>query len=189
MRRSSRATCLAEGQCGAHRRGRGAGRRTHSAKSWSRLATLSSDEQSRDHNRHRSHACSTGLPTAMRRARPADLRPAGCSSCGCCGRIGAARSAWAMPGRARQRASREKGQQRERVDVLGYLFFIGDKKDHLPYRDGTKSGTTGCDFATRRPLRFRRHRAPCRGGAGTLWLSRFQAQGRSLLREDLKWRQ
>jgi glucarate dehydratase len=30
-----------------------------------------------------------------------------------------------------------EGQQRERVDVLGYLFFVGDKnRTGLPYRDG-----------------------------------------------------
>ena len=39
-----------------------------------------------------------------------------------------------------------EGQQRSSVDVLGYLFFVGDKKKTgLPYRNGTNgAGMPGC---------------------------------------------
>ena len=43
------------------------------------------------------------------------------------------------------------GQQRSSVDVLGYLFFIGDRrKCDLPYRSSPERRTHGSGFAMRR---------------------------------------
>src|SRR5215472_10809500 len=51
------------------------------------------------------------------------------------------------------------GQQRSRVDVLGYLFFVGDRKrTPLPYRteaDSPGSQGRGCVFAMKRRSLFR----------------------------------
>jgi glucarate dehydratase len=46
-----------------------------------------------------------------------------------------------------------EGQQRERVDVLGYLFFIGDRnKTKLPYRDESSSSDPWCRARNRETL-------------------------------------
>ena len=45
-----------------------------------------------------------------------------------------------------------EGQQRDAVQMLGYLFYVGDrKKTDLPYRQRAgRRRTTGCGCATRR---------------------------------------
>ncbi len=44
-----------------------------------------------------------------------------------------------------------EGQQREKVEMLGYLFFVGDrKKTTLPLSSVTKRAMTGSGCATRK---------------------------------------
>ena len=44
-----------------------------------------------------------------------------------------------------------EGQQRKTVDVLGYLFYVGDRsKTDLPYVANRTRLTTGCDCGAKR---------------------------------------
>ena len=46
-----------------------------------------------------------------------------------------------------------EGQQRSEIDVLGYLFYIGDrKKTDLPYLSDENADMTGLDCVTKRQL-------------------------------------
>ena len=76
-----------------------------------------------------------------------------------------------------------EGQQRDAVEVLGYLFYVGDrKKTDLPYRE-----RAGCERrlaapAPRRSADAGSRRAPRRSRACALRLQRLQAEGRRAAR-------
>ena len=108
------------------------------AKSWNRLESLWSGRTSAI-TTGSSHACSTGSRIATR------------PGAACRHSISALRSmrlrqlsrrfsiCWDNSWNCLVSALLGDGTQRERVDVLGYLFFIGDKsRSGLPYRDGAK---------------------------------------------------
>jgi L-alanine-DL-glutamate epimerase-like enolase superfamily enzyme len=71
-----------------------------------------------------------------------------------------------------------EGQQRDAVEMLGYLFYVGDRaKTDLPYASEPVPTTPGAP-APRAGDDARGHRAPGRGGTRALRLQRLQAQGR-----------
>ena len=78
------------------------------------------------------------------------------------------------------------GQQRDRVQALGYLFFVGDRtKTDLAYRSGADEDAGRRRVApdpARRGADPRRRRATGRGRARALRLPRLQAQGRRAAR-------
>ena len=82
-----------------------------------------------------------------------------------------------------------EGQQRESVEMLGYLFYVGDRrKTDLPYVDPASDPGADNDGlvppAPRRGHDARGHRAPGRGGARALRLQRLQAEGRRARRRS-----
>ena len=85
-----------------------------------------------------------------RRARAADLRSAHHHPCGHRDRVRAARSARPVLG-VPVAALLGEGQQRSSVPVLGYLFYVGDRrKTDLPYAASPTPTTTGCVCAMKR---------------------------------------
>ena len=72
-----------------------------------------------------------------------------------------------------------EGQQRESVEMLGYLFYVGDRtKTDLPYRERARRRQRLVPRAPRRGDDARGHRAPGRSRARALRLQRLQAEGR-----------
>ena len=72
-----------------------------------------------------------------------------------------------------------EGQQRKTVDVLGYLFYVGDRtKTDLPYAAEPDAADDWLRLRHEEALTVRRHRPPRRSRAGALRLSRLQAEGR-----------
>ena len=78
------------------------------------------------------------------------------------------------------------GQQRARVQALGYLFFVGDRtKTDLAYRSPADEDARADDWLRIRheeALTPEARRPAGRGGAGALRLRRLQAQGRRAAR-------
>ena len=78
------------------------------------------------------------------------------------------------------------GQQRDRVQALGYLFFVGDRtRTDLAYRSPSDEAPDADDWLrdpARRGADPRRRRPPGRGRARTLRLPRLQAEGRRTAR-------
>ncbi len=76
-----------------------------------------------------------------------------------------------------------EGQQRDAVEMLGYLFFVGDRrKTDLPYASEPDGRQRLVPAAPRTGADARGRRAPGRGGARALRLQRLQAQGRRAAR-------
>ncbi len=73
-----------------------------------------------------------------------------------------------------------EGQQRSSVEVLGYLFFVGDRrKTNLPYRSEPDAERCMAATTARGSADHRCHPSTCRGGACSLWIQRLQTQRRS----------
>ena len=139
-----------------------------------------------DHRRAAQHPRESMRTTLRRprrrRPRQADLRPARRRStpsprskrrCSICS---------ASTRRARRRAARRRPAA-QRVETLGYLFYVGDRtqdRSALPQRarsartTGSPAPSGGADAGGRRAAR--------RSGAGPLRLRRFQAEGRRAAR-------
>ena len=76
-----------------------------------------------------------------------------------------------------------EGQQRDKVEMLGYLFFIGDrKKTDLPYVTDPDAKDDWFRAAPRDRAHAGRRRAARRSGIRALRLQRLQAQGRRAAR-------
>ena len=76
-----------------------------------------------------------------------------------------------------------EGQQRDAVEMLGYLFYVGDRaKTDLPYASEPDAGDDWFAPAPREGADARGGRAPRRGGAAALRLQRLQAEGRRAAR-------
>ena len=72
-----------------------------------------------------------------------------------------------------------EGQQRDAVQMLGYLFYVGDRdKTDLAYRREPDADNAWFPPAPREGHDARGHRAPGRGGARALRFPGLQAQGR-----------
>ncbi len=72
-----------------------------------------------------------------------------------------------------------EGQQRDAVEMLGYLFYVGDRtQDRSALRRGPGRRQRLVPPAPRGGADARSHRAPGRGRARALRLQRLQAQGR-----------
>jgi glucarate dehydratase len=64
-----------------------------------------------------------------------------------------------------------EGQQRDAVEMLGYLFYVGDRtKSDLPYADEPGADNAWFRRAPRHRVDARGHRAPGRSRAGALRL-------------------
>ena len=80
-----------------------------------------------------------------------------------------------------------EGQQRDEVEMLGYLFYIGDRnKTDLPYASGADGTRRLGAPAHRRSADAGSGRAAGRSGAGALRLQRLQAEGRRAARATRK---
>ena len=79
-----------------------------------------------------------------------------------------------------------EGQQRDAVEMLGYLFFVGDRtRTDLPYTDPANEPDSAGDWFRVRhatALTPRIDRAPGRGRAREIRLQRLQAEGRRAAR-------
>ena len=76
-----------------------------------------------------------------------------------------------------------EGQQRDAVEMLGYLFYVGDRtRTDLPYAQRARRRRRLAAPAPRGGADARGHRPPGRGRARPLRLQRLQAQGRRAAR-------
>ena len=76
-----------------------------------------------------------------------------------------------------------EGQQRDAVEMLGYLFFVGDRdKTDLPYASDAGASDDWCRLRHEAAMTPGSRGAPGRGRLRALWLQRFQAQGRRAAR-------
>ena len=166
-----------------HRRRRGAGRREDPPDARRRARSWSSASRSA-----RTSACCSRCSRRFadrdsRRPRPADLRPAHdhprghrassrrCSTCSA--------STSSVP----VAALLGEGQQRDAVEMLGYLFYVGDRTQDRPaVRQRARRRRRLVPPAPREGDDARGDRAPGRGGARALRLQRLQAQGRRAAR-------
>ena len=74
-----------------------------------------------------------------------------------------------------------EGQQRDAVEMLGYLFFVGDRrKTDLPYASAPGADNDWFRLRHEEAMTPDRRGAPGRSGLRTLWLQRLQAQGRRI---------